>query len=188
VSLRRFVPALAVAAAGVLAAACQETTKAPPVAGNAILPDSADQMMFGIWFTLTDAGVKRAEVAADTAYMYEDNTRTDMRKVKTDFFTATGEKNATLTSKSGDYNSRLGTMEARGDVVVVTTDGRRLTTPQLRYDPGRNEVSSDSAFVLTEKDGRRVTGIGFTSDPDMNNIRIHKAARASGQQVDVPKQ
>ena len=183
----RLAAGVVLAIAGALGA-CQETTKAPPVVEKSVMPDSADQMMFGIWFTLTDAGVKRAEVSADTAYMYEDNTRTDMRKVKTDFFTTTGAKNATLTSKSGDYNSRLGTMEARGDVVVITTDGRRLTTPQLRYDPARNEVSSDSAFVLTEKDGRKVTGIGFVSDPDMNNIRIHKAARASGQQVDVPKQ
>jgi LPS export ABC transporter protein LptC len=169
-------------------AACQETTKAPPVEQRAIMPDSADQMLFGVWFLLSDAGVKRAEVNADTAYMYEDNTRTDMRKVTTGFFTTTGTKNATLTSRTGVYNSRLGTMEARGNVVVHTTDGRTLTTQQLKYDPSRNEISSDSAFVLTEKDGRRAEGIGFTSDPDMNNVRIAKNAKAFGQQVTVPKQ
>ena len=168
--------------------ACQETTKAPPVEQKNVMPDSADQMLFGVWFLLSDAGVKRAEVNADTAYMYEDNTRTDMRKVKTDFFTTTGTKNATLTSKTGDYNSRLGTMEARGNVVVITTDGRRLETPQLKYDPSRNEISSDSAFVLTEKDGRVAKGVGFTSDPDMNNVRIHAAAQGLGQKVTVPKQ
>lgn len=167
--------------------ACQETTQAPPVAKAAVVPDSSDQMMFGVWFLLSDAGVRRAEVKADTAYMYDENTRTDLRKVTTDFYKITGEKDGTLTSLQGTYNSRLGNMEARGQVVVVTTDGRRLETPQLRYDPGRNEISSDSAFVLTQTE-RRLEGIGFISDPDLKNIKVLKNMKVFGQQVTIPKQ
>nr|MBA3655862.1 hypothetical protein [Gemmatimonadaceae bacterium] len=48
----------------------------------------------------------------------------------------------------------------------------------LRYDPGVNEVASDSAFVLTEP-GRRLEGIGFRADPNMNNVRVLKGARGS---------
>jgi hypothetical protein len=70
-------------------------------------------------------------------------------------------------------------MEARGNVVVVTEDGRRLTTEQLRYDQIRNEISSDSAFVLTEP-GRRLEGVGFTSDPNMNNVRVHRLIEGQG--------
>ncbi|MFN8581876.1 MAG: LPS export ABC transporter periplasmic protein LptC [Gemmatimonadaceae bacterium] len=173
--------------AGMLSAACQGNSPAPPVAKAGALPDSADQMMFGVWFLLSDAGVRRAEVRADTAYMYDQNTRTDLRKVKTDFFKATGEKNATLTSLTGQYNSRLGTMEARGMVVVITTDGRKLESPQLRYDPGRNEISSDSVFVLTQTD-RRIEGIGFISDPDLKNIKVLRNAKAFGQEITIPKQ
>jgi LPS export ABC transporter protein LptC len=169
-----------------LVGACQQTTQAPPVAKTAAIPDSADQLMFGVWFLLTDAGVKRAEVRGDTAYLYEESTRSDLRKVKTDFFKVTGEKDATLTSLTGTYSSRLGTMEARGQVVVITTDGRRLETPHLRYDPARNEISSDSAFVLTQTD-RRLEGIGFISDPDLNNIKVLRNMKAFGQQVTIPK-
>ncbi len=167
-------------------AACQETTQAPPVAKNPVLPDSADQLMFGVWFLLTDAGVKRAEVRGDTAYLYEESTRSDLRQVKTDFFKPSGEKDATLTSLQGTYSSRLGTMEARGKVVVITTDGRKLETPHLRYDPARNEISSDSTFVLTQTD-RRLEGIGFVSDPDLNNIKVLRNMKAFGQQVTIPK-
>ena len=166
--------------------ACQETTQAPPVAKHAAIPDSADQLMFGVWFLLTDAGVKRAEVRGDTAYLYDESTRSDLRRVKTDFYKLTGEKDATLTSLQGTYSSRLGTMEARGQVVVITTDGRKLETPHLRYDPARNEISSDSAFILTQTD-RRLEGIGFVSDPDLNNIKVLKSMKAFGQQVTIPK-
>jgi hypothetical protein len=78
-------------------------------------------------------------------------------------------------------------MEARGNVVVVSEDGRRLTTPQLRYDQARNEISSDSAFVLTEP-GRRVEGVGFVSDPNMKNIRIQKTTSGSTGRVTIPNQ
>ena len=55
---------------------------------------------------------------------------------------------------------RSGIMEGRGNVVVISTDGRKLETPQLRFDPGRNEISSDSSFVMTTPTDI-VTGIGF---------------------------
>lgn len=168
-------------------AACQDL-KEPPIVPGTSLPDSADQLLFGITVYLTDAGVRRAELKSDTALMYDANTRTELRKVNTIFFTQAGERDATLTSREGTYNMRLGTMEARGDVVVNSTTGRRLTTSQLRYDPGRNEVSSDSAFRLTTPDGRVMQGIGFVSDPDLNSIRILKNPSVSGQRVTIPKQ
>jgi LPS export ABC transporter protein LptC len=174
------------AVAVALLGACQPTTQAPPVAKHAAIPDSAEQLMFGVWFLLTDAGVRRAEVRGDTAFLYDESTRTDLRRVKTDFFKPGGEKDATLTSLAGTYSSRLGTMEARGQVVVITTDGRKLETPHLKYDPARNEISSDSSFVLTETD-RRLEGIGFISDPDLNNIKVLRNMRAFGQQVTIPK-
>jgi hypothetical protein len=66
-------------------------------------------------------------------------------------------------------------MVARKNVVVVSEDGRRLTTPELIYNQQRNEISSDSAFVMTEPN-RRLEGIGFRSDPNMKNIQILKGA------------
>lgn len=166
-------------------AACQEP-KSPPVVSGALLPDSAEQMMFGVRFKLTDAGVQRAELEADTALLYGQGTRTELKRVKTTFFTATGDKDATLTSLEGTYHLRVQSMEARGNVVVVSTDGKKLETQQLRYDPTRNEVSSDSAFVLTEVGGVS-SGIGFVSDPDMTQIRVLRAARTTGRNVTIPK-
>lgn len=181
-SLRAFLCLLAAAAA----AACAETNT-PTTAGTDTAADSADQIMFGVRFFVTDAGIRRAEVLSDTAYMYEDNTRTEMKNVNATFFKPTGERDGVLTSREGTYNSRLGNMEARGNVVVTATDGRKLESPHLRYEPSKNEISSDSAFVLTETNGRTSSGIGFISDPDLRNIRVLRAFSSSGTPVTIPR-
>lgn len=153
-------------------AACAEK-KALPTARGSALADSADQVMYGLKFSLTSGGVSRALLNADTAYFFDENTRAELENVHTTFFTTTGVRDAVLTSRRGTYNNRLQTMVARRNVVVVSEDGRRLETSELIYNQGKNEISSDSAFVLTEPN-RRIEGIGFRSDPNMNNIQVLK--------------
>ncbi len=159
----------------VIGAAACSSKKQPPVATHSPMADSADQVMYGARFNLTDKGLQRAQLEADTAYFFEDNTRIELEPVHTTFYTATGAKDAVLTAERGTYNSRTTAMLARRNVVVVSEDGRRLTTPELRYNQQSNEISSDSAFVMTEPN-RRLEGIGFRSDPNMKNIQILKAA------------
>lgn len=159
---------------GAGAIACTTKTQ-PPVAAKSALADSADQVIYNLRTTLTNQGVSRAQLQSDTAYAFEDNTRYELDNVHTTFYTATGTKDGVLTSRRGTYNSRTSRMIARQNVVVVSEDGRRLTTPELIYDQQRNELSSDSAFIMTEPN-RRLEGIGFRSDPDMKNIQILKGA------------
>jgi LPS export ABC transporter protein LptC len=166
--------ALLVGSCALVATACTEK-KQPPVATHSPLADSADQVIYGLRFRLTDEGLARAYMLADTAYFFDDNTRIELEKVNTTFFTTTGAKDAVLTSEKGTYNSRASSMTARKNVLVVSEDGRRLTTQELTYNQQRNEIASDSAFVLTEPD-RRLEGIGFRSDPNMKNIQILKNA------------
>lgn len=164
-----------------------ENKAQPPVAPRSALADSADQVMYNARFNLTDNGLSRAELNADSAYFFDDNTRVELRHVATTFYTTTGARDAYLTSKRGTYNSRLGNMLARDNVVVVTEEGRRLATSELKYDQGQNQISSDSAFVLTEP-GRRLEGVGFRSDPNMQNVRILKTKRGSTGMVTLPGQ
>jgi hypothetical protein len=70
---------------------------------------------------------------------------------------------------------------------VITEEGRRLTTPELRYDQALNEISSDSAFTLTEP-GRSLSGVGFKSDPNMQNVQIFKTKSGSTGTVTLPGQ
>jgi LPS export ABC transporter protein LptC len=162
----------------VAALACNSGTEPRVTAANP-LADSADQVMFGVSTMITNRGVLRAQLGADTGYFFDGNTRIEVRHERTVFYTSTGVQNAILTSLEGTYNMRRGQMEARKDVVVVTTDGKRLETEQLIYDQATDQISSDSAFVLTEPT-RTLRGIGFTSDPNLTNLHVKKVLTGSG--------
>ena len=185
---RRRTLACAVVAALVISGliACDEKTQ-PPITRRTSLADSADQIMYGARFNLTDKGLSRAEMLADTAYFFDDNTRVELRGVETTFFTLTGARDSHLTSRRGTYNSRFGSMIARDSVTVITEEGRRLVTPELKFDQTMNEISSDSVFSLTEP-GRSLEGVGFRSDPNMQNVRILKTRSGSTGMVTLPGQ
>lgn len=166
--------ALALGTVALLVTACT-SKKQPPVAAHSPLADSADQIMYNSRFVLSDQGIARAQMHADTAYFFDDNTRMEFENPNVTFFNSMGAKDAVLTARRGSLNNRTNNMIARKNVVVVSEDGRRLTTSELIYNQQKNEISSDSAFVMTEP-GRELSGIGFRSDPNMNNIRILKGA------------
>lgn len=185
VAMRRRTLAGTLAAAVVLAA-CGDDKAQPPVVGpRASLADSADQVMIIVRYGLTDAGVKRGELVADTTYSFDENSRYEFRGVKVDFNTPQGVKNGTLTAKRGTYNTRFGVLEAFGDVRVVTQDGKKLSSPQLRYNQQTNEISTDSAFVFD--DGKMVQrGIGMKTDPNLTRVQVMRNASTTVKNVQVP--
>src|SRR4051794_845397 len=154
------------AAALLLAVACQKKGSKPPVKRGSSMADSAEQVMLGVRMLLTDRGVQRGELFADTAYVFEDQTRFELRKVRATFNSSTGTKDGVLSADRGLYNQREAKLEGFGNVVIVTTEGKRLTSPHMKYLQVQNEVSSDSAFTLVEP-GRNVSGIGFRADPQL---------------------
>jgi len=173
-------------AAALTLTACGDDKAQPPVVGpRASLADSADQVMMVVRYGLTDAGVRRGELLADTTYSFDDNSRYEFRGVRVDFNTPQGVKNGTLTAKRGTYNTRFGLLEAFGDVRVVTQDGKKLTSPQLRYNQQTNEISTDSAFVFD--DGKMVQrGIGMKTDPNLTRVQVMRNASTTVKNVQVP--
>ncbi len=166
-------------AAVLLAAQCPweaKTTPVKAVAKAGLIPDSADQVIFGLTSIMHDRGINKGELLSDTAYVYDDGSRMELRGVQVTFYTAMGEKDGLLTSRAGRYNSRLSRLEASGDVVVVREDGKRLTSPHLVYDQLRNQILTDSSFVLTEP-SRQLSGIGLESDPQLTNFRCIRACK-----------
>jgi LPS export ABC transporter protein LptC len=173
--MRRVAALLAVVAI----AACTRQGSAPPVATTGSLADSAEQVMLSVRSLLTDRGVQRGEMFADSAYVFDEQTRFELRKVRATFNTATGVKDGTMVADRGRYNMRQQMLEGFGHVVITTNDGKRLTSPHVRYNQAINEVSSDSAFTMVEP-GRTLSGIGFRSDPQLNNVVVLKGARGRG--------
>jgi LPS export ABC transporter protein LptC len=179
-------PPLAFAAAVALlagATACGPDSQAPPTTASSIA-DSADQVIFGLSTHVSQEGVRQATLDADTAFMFDDATRLELREMRLTFFTTQGTQSAVLTAREGTRNTRTNEMEARGDVVLVSEDGRQLMSEQLRYDEAADQISSDSAFVSIEN-GRRLEGIGFRANSDLSRWQCLQACRASGT-VNIP--
>ncbi|MBX9927484.1 MAG: LPS export ABC transporter periplasmic protein LptC [Gemmatimonadaceae bacterium] len=168
-----------------LGGACADLGGAKPARKITTEADTADQIAFKSRTIITDRGVMRAEVLSDTALFFNESTRVHLRRLNGVFYNSTGAKDAVMTSRWGIYDTRLGVLEAHGDVEVISVDGRRLRSPEVRFDQRTNQITSDSAFVLTEPD-REVRGIGFVSDPDMNNIRVLKAAKGKAGTFTIP--
>jgi len=151
------------------AVGCTETGVTP--GEGAARADSADQIMVRMSTRLTEQGVLRSFVEADTAYLYQARQVTDLRGLRIRFLDAQGTQKSTLTARRGIYNSASGKLDARGEVVVETADGRRLKTEHLIYDRLSNRVQSDSAF--TYESGTEIGGgKSFTSDIDFRNLEI----------------
>lgn len=167
---------------------CKKDRRQPPVEKHSRLADSADQIMFGAKFNMTDNGVSRALLLGDTAFFFDANTRVELENVHTTFFTVAGVKNGVLTSRHGTYRTQNGLMTARGNVVVVAENGSRLQSSELNFDQARNQIFTDSAFVQTDSTGRRISGVGFRSDPDLKNVQILKVVSGTGGTVVIPNQ
>jgi LPS export ABC transporter protein LptC len=131
--------------------------------------DSADQVLDSVYHVVTKDGMRQSIVEADTAYYYEASKVFELRRLKVTFFNANGGQTSTLTSREGTYQVGLGKMEARGSVVVRSVDGRNLYTELLRYDQGKNELSTDQPFTFTGPTANG-SGVGFVSDPDFRNV------------------
>lgn len=162
------------------AVACREDEG--PVAGRDYRDLPADQVVFDLNTDIKDMGVLRARLHADTAHVWEDSAKTLMFPVDLKLFDENGAQTAHLTADEGELESRTNRMVARGNVVLVTTEGdRRILTEELHYDPQADRIWSDVHTVMIEGD-TRVEGAGFRSDADMKNVEVSKS---TGENIEI---
>jgi len=159
-------------------AACRDP-KQDAVAAVEAAADTADQLLIGLTQYITQDGVRKAYLEADTAFIYENTGRADLKKVKVTFFGLDGDTSSVVTGKTGSYDWRTGRMETRGDVVVLLSNGGRLTTSVLRYDQTKNEVSTDQHYVYVAHD-LPAEGEGFVTDPALSVFRTTRPRGAAG--------
>jgi len=106
-----------------LLAGCKDDAIRPPVVVQAA--DTADQVLEGMEHLITVDGVRRTKVVADTAYVYESSQLSRLKVVTVTFYDPNGNETSTVTSDSGTYNMRDGSMDAWGNVLATTPDVKR---------------------------------------------------------------
>jgi LPS export ABC transporter protein LptC len=133
-------------------------------------------------FTLeeSDAGHRDWILSAKYAATYGPKGVIQARDVQIDFYDSQGRKYSHLVAREGEVHQPGNDMEARGNVVVTTTEGVRIETSSLRYLNQQNKITSD-AFVRLTRHGDVVTGIGFESDPSLTHFSLKREVRAQVQ-------
>lgn len=159
-------PGLALAMAGV--ACVDEGVRPPTLASDS---DSADQVQFGMATRITTGGVLRSFIQADTAFMYQRSQSVEMHRFTAQFLDDNGNLKSTMTGDLGIYQTYSSKLDARGHVVVTTTDGQTLRTEHLIYDKQGNQIRSDTAFTYSSRT-ERGSGESFVSDIDFKNLEI----------------
>jgi LPS export ABC transporter protein LptC len=164
-------------------AACNGPTEAADSAGS-LESIQADNVIFGMVSYLTSSGVRQGRIDADTAYIYNDSSSIQLRGMHVVFYAEDGTERAVVVAERGELDQVSDRMVARGNVVLtIHTDGRKIESPELQYDPNRDRIWSDSATVMTMADGRVTRGTSFESDLSFDNVKVANPRGAIGEIV-----
>lgn len=140
-----------------------------------VFASGADQVMFGVEQYITRNGVRRGVLRADTAYMYDDVSRIEMRRLEIRFFDDAGADLGRLAARRGEYLLPAGNMTVHGEVELhgrlQSAAPSVLETDSLVYDAADDELATDGAWTLSHPDGMVEQGRGLVTDPAMENIR-----------------
>ena len=117
-------------------------------------------IVFGMVAFMTATGVREGRIQADTAYTFADSSKVDLRNLTAVFFDENGNERATVTGREGEWDQESDRMFATGDVVLlVHTDGSKIESSEINYDPSIDRVWSDSATVRTTGGRDRDPGV-----------------------------
>lgn len=152
-----------------LVAGCSREGVRP--ATESVVRDSADQTMIRMSTKITNEGVLRSLVDADTSFFYQRTQTMDLRHFTARMIDEKGNLKSTLTADQGIYVTYSNKLDARGHVVVTSVDGQKITTEHLIYDKQANQVNIDTTFVADSKKGRLV-GNCMKSDIDFTNVEV----------------
>jgi LPS export ABC transporter protein LptC len=167
------------AALVVIATAACRDSKTPPVAAVPSVADSADQVLVTVHYLLTNKGVQRGVLDADTAYVLDEATRIDLRHAKVNFTTETGAPQGTMEADRAVMNQRTQVLEGWGNVVVRLVDGRSLKSPHIVYNQITHQISSDTNYTAIRR-GDSQSGIGFTANESFTRFSCLRQCSGNG--------
>lgn len=167
--------ALALFASVLILGGCGGGRKPGAVSAGGELPD---QEVTDFVLTETDQGRPQWTLYARDAATYTARNVVISHAIRVDFFDEHGARSSELTAHEGEIQQQTRDMTARGDVVLQTTEGTRMTTEELHFSNQRQLITSDR-LVRVERQGNVVEGIGFSSDPDLHRFEFKTRVRAT---------
>ncbi|HET7226126.1 MAG TPA: LPS export ABC transporter periplasmic protein LptC [Candidatus Eisenbacteria bacterium] len=178
--LRLAAPGLALAcalAAAFTGAGCGQSHSLAPAGQTGEMPD---QEVTDFALTETDAGIPQWKLYARYAATYDVRNQVLVRAIRVDFFDDKGQASSSLTAREGDLQQQTHDMTARGNVVLQTSEGTRMSTQEIRFmNREQKIVAPIDQMVRVERHGDVLTGYGFESDPDLRHFEFKRRVQAT---------
>ena len=177
VNPRRLLLAVLVAGSmlGAVVSGCSGGKKLSASGTTGELPDSEVE---DFTVTETDSGRTQWTMYARQAATFSARDLVTARSVRIDFFGEDGIKSSELVAREGELFQRTHDMVARGNVVLQTTEGWRMSTEELHFLNSLRRITSDR-LVRVEKEGSVLEGVGFESDPNLEHFEFQRDVRAT---------
>jgi LPS export ABC transporter protein LptC len=168
---------LALGLLGAVVAGCSGGKKLSASGTSGELPDSEVED-FSV--TETDSGRPQWTLFAKHAATYQARDLVTARTLRIDFFDENDRKTSELIAREGELYQRTRDLVARGNVVLLTTEGWRMSTEEMHFLNSRRKITSDK-LVRVEKQGTILEGVGFESDPNLQHFEFRHQIRATVQ-------
>ncbi len=156
---------------------CSGSKKVSASSVQGELPDSEVED-----FSITETDSARAQwtLFSKSAATYQAKDLITARTVRILFFDVKGAKSSELVAREGELYQRTRDMVARGNVVLQTVEGWRMSTEEMHFMNSTRRITSD-VLVRVEKEGSVLEGIGFESDPNLEHFEFRHQVRATVQ-------
>lgn len=157
------------------AAGCNGMPRTNPMSSKGEMPD---QEVTDFVLTETDAGHPQWTLYAKWAATYTARNVVIARDIRVDFFDEQGARSSELTAREGEIQQATRDMTARGNVVLMTTEGTRMTTEEMRF-RNREQLITSDRLVRVEREGDTLEGVGFSSDPNLRRFEFRSRVNAT---------
>jgi len=172
---------LLILALSVVSTGCGDREPASTTAAGLSTTENADetppdQRLYDAVITDTRDDEVRWILHSERLDRFADRDEAQLYTVRMQFFRA-DTLFSTLTSRRGRADLKTKNLHVWGDVVVVTTDGRRLETTELTYDNRRGLIYNDVYDRFTRGDDV-LTGWGMEASPDLSYFELKREVAA----------
>lgn len=105
--------------------------------------------------------------------------------VAVDFFDKEGNHSSRLTANGGRFYENDNSVEAIGNVIVISDSGVTLYTERLQWDQQKEQVFSNEFVTITTNKGDTLAGKGFVSDPYLKKFKVTEPRGVSARGLDL---
>jgi LPS export ABC transporter protein LptC len=150
---------------------CEEKTL-PSVISTVDSRTLPQQESWNSTIVVSDSGRISAIIDAGYIRVSDVSRQTQMSQgVKVHFFNREGKQTSVLTSDEGSVDEASNNLEARKNVVVVSSDLSRMTTELLFWDNQRQLIYTPE-YVQIKTVKEKMQGHGFESDQSLKHYRV----------------